>query len=163
MRMYLMMLPKTLRPSMMPSSSTSRLFSSRTMSADSLATSTAVSTEMPDVRLLQRGRVVDAVAHEPHDVPLALQGLDDLLLLGRGEAGEHGGLLRRLARAARGVEPRELGPGHQVLHVDAHVLAHLARDQVVVPGEDLHRDPGVLAAPSSACAVVSLGGSKKAM
>ena len=47
MRMYLMMFPKTLRPSRMPSSNTSKLFSSNTMSAASFATSTAVSTEMP--------------------------------------------------------------------------------------------------------------------
>ncbi len=45
--MYLRILPNTLRPSSTPSSSTSRLFSSRMMSADSLAMSTAVSTEMP--------------------------------------------------------------------------------------------------------------------
>ena len=82
--MYLMMLPKTLRPSSTPSSSTSRLFSSRMMSADSLAMSTALSTEMPTSAALQRRRVVDAVAHETHHVAVAVQGLDDALLLGRG-------------------------------------------------------------------------------
>ena len=45
--MYLMMLAKVLRPSMTASSSTMRLFSRRMMSADSLAMSTAVSTEIP--------------------------------------------------------------------------------------------------------------------
>ena len=45
--MYLMMLPKVIRPSITPSSSTIRFFSSRMMSADSLAMSVAVSTEMP--------------------------------------------------------------------------------------------------------------------
>lgn len=45
--MYLMTLPKVRRPSITPCSSTSRLFSSRMMSAASFATSTAVSTEMP--------------------------------------------------------------------------------------------------------------------
>jgi hypothetical protein len=44
---YLMMLPKVSRPLTTPSSSTSRLFSSRMMSADSLAMSAAVSTETP--------------------------------------------------------------------------------------------------------------------
>ena len=46
-RMYLRMLAKTLRPSSRPSSKTSRLFSKRTRSADSLAISTAESTEIP--------------------------------------------------------------------------------------------------------------------
>ena len=53
--MYLMMLPNTLRPSITPSSSTSRLFSSRMMSEDSLAMSTAVSTEMPTSAALRAG------------------------------------------------------------------------------------------------------------
>ena len=44
---YLMMLPKTRRPSSTPSSSTSKLFSSKMMSEDSLAISTALLTEMP--------------------------------------------------------------------------------------------------------------------
>jgi hypothetical protein len=42
---YLVMLPNTRRPSTAPWASTARLLSSRMMSADSLATSTAVSTE----------------------------------------------------------------------------------------------------------------------
>ena len=97
----------------------------------------------PDVRLLEGRGVVDAVPHEPDDVPLALQGLDDLLLLRGRQAREDGGLLRGLHELLRR-EPLELGPGHQVLHVDAHVLADLAGDKVVVPGEDLHGDPRVL-------------------
>ena len=55
MRTYLRMLAKTLRPSRTPSSSTIRLFSSRMMSAASLAMSTALSTEMPSVGRPQRG------------------------------------------------------------------------------------------------------------
>src|ERR1039457_3281217 len=45
--MYLTMLPNTRRPSNTPCSRTSRLFSRRMMSEDSLAMSTALSTEMP--------------------------------------------------------------------------------------------------------------------
>ncbi|MCY1466669.1 hypothetical protein D9M71_850460 [compost metagenome] len=44
---YFMMLPKVSRPLMTPSSSTIRLFSRRMMSADSLAMSVPLSTEMP--------------------------------------------------------------------------------------------------------------------
>ena len=47
MRMYLSRLANTRRPSRTPASSTIRLFSSKIRSADSLAMSTAVSTEMP--------------------------------------------------------------------------------------------------------------------
>ena len=45
--MYLVMLPNVFLPSSTPSSSTIRLFSSRIMSALSLAMSTAESTEIP--------------------------------------------------------------------------------------------------------------------
>lgn len=44
---YLMILTKVFLPSVTPSTNTMRLFSSRMMSAVSLAISTAVSTEMP--------------------------------------------------------------------------------------------------------------------
>ena len=47
MRMYLRMFAKTFRPSITPPSSTMRSFSNKIKSADSLAMSTAVSTEMP--------------------------------------------------------------------------------------------------------------------
>ena len=44
------------------------------------------------------GRVVDAVAQEPDDVPRPLQDLDHALLVGRGHAGEQGGLAGRLCQ-----------------------------------------------------------------
>ena len=71
--MYLMMFPKTLRPSMMPSSRTSRLFSSRMMSADSLATSTAVSTEMPTSAAFIASTSLMPSPMKPDDVPLPAQ------------------------------------------------------------------------------------------
>ena len=46
-RMYLRVLAKVWRPSRTPSATTARLLSSSTMAAACLATSTAVSTEMP--------------------------------------------------------------------------------------------------------------------
>ena len=63
---------------------------------------------------------------------------DDPLLVGRGEAREERGLLRRLG---------QFGIGH-FLHIaaeqhgvgrEAHVLANLAADELVVAGEDFHR------------------------
>ena len=47
MHRYFMMLPKVSRPLSTPSSSTIRLFSSKMMSADSLAMSVPLSTEIP--------------------------------------------------------------------------------------------------------------------
>ncbi|OPZ76353.1 MAG: hypothetical protein BWY79_01660 [Actinobacteria bacterium ADurb.Bin444] len=47
MKTYLRVLEKVRRPSLTPRPSTARSFSSRTKSAASLATSAAVSTEMP--------------------------------------------------------------------------------------------------------------------
>ena len=102
-------------------------------SADSLAMSVAVSTEMPMSAARQGRSVVDSVAHESDDVPLAAEDADDALLVGRREAGEERGFSRRLAK---------LGVGH-LLHVAAqehrvgrktHVLANLPADQVVIPG-----------------------------
>src|SRR5580765_5843983 len=53
--MYLTILPKTRRPSKTPCSSTSRLFFSRMISEDSLAMSTALSTEMPTSAAFRAG------------------------------------------------------------------------------------------------------------
>ena len=70
MRMYLRIFPKTLRPSMMPSSSTRRLFSSSTMSAASLATSTAVSTEIPTSAFFRAGASLMPSPMNPTTCPL---------------------------------------------------------------------------------------------
>src|SRR5262245_16578473 len=88
--MYLMMLPKVRRPSITPSSRISRLFSSRMMSADSLAMSTRIHRDA-DVGLAQGGRVIDAVTEKAHCMSPALQRLDDARLLRRGEFGEYRG------------------------------------------------------------------------
>src|ERR1035441_9418061 len=96
-RMYLRMFAKTFRPSMTPLSRTIKSFSSKIRSADSLATSTAVSTEMlmsAAGRAAQRGRIVDARSHESNNVPLVAQDANDSLLVGGSETGEERCLLR---------------------------------------------------------------------
>ena len=50
--------------------------------------STAVSTDMPDIRDLQSRTVVDSVAEESDDVALGVQGSHDPLLLRRRQLGE---------------------------------------------------------------------------
>ena len=88
--MYLTMLPKILRPSSTPSASTSRLFSSRMMSADSLAISTAVSTEIPTSALFSAGPSLMPSPRKPTTCPAQMQGFDDPRLLRRRHLGEDG-------------------------------------------------------------------------
>src|SRR4029450_1877006 len=98
MPMYLRMLAKTFRPSSTPSSSTSRLFSSRMRSADSFAMSTAVSTLTPTsaARRRERRRCVDPVPYEVHRVLAQLKRVDDPLLVRGGDASEQRYALSRL-------------------------------------------------------------------
>ena len=70
---YLVMLPKTLRPSITPSPSTARLFSSKMMSAKSWRCHRALSTDMPTSAAARRA-IVDAVAEKSNDVALPVQG-----------------------------------------------------------------------------------------
>ena len=67
--MYLVMLPKTLRPSSTPSPSTARLFSSKMMSAVSLAMSTALSTEMPTSAAFRAGPSLMPSPRKPTTCP----------------------------------------------------------------------------------------------
>ena len=151
--MYLMMLAKTLRPSMMPSSSTRRLFSRRMMSADSLATSTAVSTEMPTSAACMAGASLMPSPMKPTTWPAARRALDDASpsasgvrraktscsVDGRGEG------RRRPARRAR-------VPVTTLVRGEADVVADLAGDELVVAGEDLH--PHAVLARASAMALL---------
>ena len=67
--MYLTMLPNTRRPSSTPCSSTSRLFSSRMMSDDSLAMSTALSTEIPTSAAFKAGASLMPSPRKPSTWP----------------------------------------------------------------------------------------------
>jgi len=86
------LLPSVRRPSSMPRLSTSRSGLSSTMLALSRATSTASSTEMPNVGGVQRGRVVDAVAEVAHGVTGTLQRAHGAVLLLRVDLDEEVGL-----------------------------------------------------------------------
>ncbi len=68
---YLRMLPKVSRPLITPSSSTIRLFSSRMMSADSLAMSAPLSTEMPTSASRSAGASLMPSPRKPTVWPLA--------------------------------------------------------------------------------------------
>ena len=113
------------------------------MSAASLAMSTARVDGDAHVGGPQGGRIVDAVAQEADDVPLALQSADHPLLVGRREAGEERGLLGRLGQF--GVRHGfHLGAQQHAIRRQPDFLADLAADQLVVAGEDLDRDAVVL-------------------
>ncbi len=72
--------------------------------------------------------------------PRALERAHDARFVVRGELGEHG-VLRRDRAERRVVESGQLGAEYDVSDVEPDVAANLARDEVVVAGEDLHRDP----------------------
>ena len=83
------------RPSITPCSRISRLFSSRMMSDDSLAMSTALSTEMPTSAALSAGASLMPSPMKPTTWPLTLQRSDDALFV-KGQLGENAGDDRRL-------------------------------------------------------------------
>ena len=80
------------------------------MSADSLATSTAVSTDMPTSAAFMARTSLMPSPMNPTTWPWVLQRLDDLLLLVGCQAGEHVGL-DDLLREGRLVERGKLRPG----------------------------------------------------
>ena len=105
MRMYLRMLAKTLRPSMTPCSSTSRLFSSRIMSADSLAMSTAVSTLMPTSAARRAGASLMPSPMKPTVCPRACSAWM-IRCLSAGETRANSVVARRRRRALHRSSPR---------------------------------------------------------
>lgn len=61
--MYFIKFPKVLLPSVTPSNSTCKSFSSKMISADSFAISTAVSTEIPTSEFVREGA---SLYHHPY-------------------------------------------------------------------------------------------------
>jgi len=86
---------------------------------------------------MQRGRVVDAVAKESHDVTFAAQDTNDSLLVRGREAGEECRLLCRLSQIGVGhffdVVAQQHGVGEK-----PDIAAYFAANQVVVAGKDLN-------------------------
>ena len=122
---------------MTPSSSTSRLFSSRMMSADSLAMSTAVSTEMPTSAALSAGPSLMPSPRKPTTCPLRCSALITRAFC----CGES--LANTVARSAASASASSdiassSLPSTHASDLQADVAAHLARDDLVVAGEDLH-------------------------
>ena len=117
---------------------------------------------MPTSAALQRRGVVDAVAHEADHVPLVLQGVDDALLVRRGELGKDGGLSRPPRPAASSVIASISGPSRMCSTGRPTCWQMLRGDQLVVAGQDLDVHVVLRAVWLSASGAVSLGGSRKA-
>jgi hypothetical protein len=95
-RMYFSVFAKVRRPSSMPSSRTPRSLCSRMKSAELLGHVHRGIHRDAHVGRVQRGRVVDAVAHVADHVAGLLQRQDDALLLVRVHLGEDRGALREM-------------------------------------------------------------------
>src|ERR1051325_4402280 len=134
MRTYLVMFANTLRPSSTPSSTTTSDFSSRIMSADALAMSAAVLTLIPTSAACSAGASVMPSPMKPTAGSRRPEGLDDALLVGRGYSREQRG-------GRGGVDQRSLGhlldvgAEHDRADREPDLLAHLARDELVVAGD----------------------------
>jgi hypothetical protein len=109
------------------------------MSAASLATSTAPSTEIPNVGRVQRRGVVDAVSHVSDHVAGLLQGDDQPLLLIGLHLGEDGHAIHALEQRLV-AHPVELRTGENLRARQSHLLRRVERDQVVVSGDHLERN-----------------------
>ena len=66
-----------------------------------------------------------------------MQGVDDRRLLRRRDLGEHGGRLGQACQLVRR-QRRDLAAENDAVHRQADFVADLARDDVVVAGQDLH-------------------------
>ena len=93
-----------------------------------------------DVGGVQRRRVVDAVAEEADDVAAALERQDDAVLLRGRDAREHASSARRRGASAGSLMRSSSPPSTICADVEADLRADVARDQLVVAGEDLDGD-----------------------
>ena len=137
MRMYLRMLAKTLRPSITPPSSTLRSFSSRIRSADSLAMSTAVSTEMPMSAACSAGASLMPSPMNPTTCPLPCSART-IRCLWAGERRAKSVVFSAASASSASVIFSTASPSSMGSGIEPHVAADLAADQVVVAGENLH-------------------------
>src|SRR6516162_9836825 len=122
--MNFMMLPKARRPSVTPRSSTPRSRRSKMMSAASLATSTALSTEIPTSAECSDGASLIPSPRKPTTWPRWPQPENDALFLSWGDPAEQVCLLQ--PRGERFVAKRfDLGAGQHPGDRNAEFAAHM--------------------------------------
>ncbi len=161
MRMYFSMLQKVMRPSTTPSSSTNRLFSSRMMSAASLAMSTAESTEMPMSAARSAGASLMPSPMKPTTCPLA-RSVRTMRSLCSGVSLAKTGCCSTACASSASVMHSTCGPSN-TLSADKPTWLHTrAETGPLSPVNTKTRMP-CAASAFSAGAADSLGGSRKAM
>ena len=138
-----MVLAKIRRPSMTPSARTPRSLSSRTMSAASLATSAAESTEMPTSAACRATASLTPSPRKATSAPLRARDLDDARLLLGADAGEDGGVGDRRQRARRRSRCSSSAPVTHLLDRRGRGRGRPWRRRPVVAGDDLDRDAEV--------------------
>ena len=157
---YLSVLAKIRRPSMTPSASTPRSLSSRTMSAASLATSVAESTEMPTSAACRATASFTPSPRKAMSMPRLRADLDDARLLVGADPGEDGRVGMAVGQLVV-AQALELGPGQDPADVETDVAADLGGDDAVVAGDDLDRDPEAARAWRSTSPASAFGRSTK--
>ena len=110
------------------------------MSAASLATSVAESTEMPTSAACRATASLTPSPRKATSTPRAAGDLDDPRLLVGADPGEHGRARDGVATARRRRGCSISAPVRTALDVEPDVAAHLGRDGAVVAGDDLDRD-----------------------
>ena len=146
--MYLIVLPKVLRPSITPSIEYQETFLEEDDIGRFLGDVDRRVDRDADIGFAERAGVVDAIAHEPHGVSARAQCANDAHLVVRREFGEHDATIGDLADRAV-VESGELAPKHNVIDRQSDVAADLPGDEVVVASEDLHGE--AMVAQGSQC------------
>ena len=139
MKTYFSVFANVVRPSRTPCTRTPRSFSSRTMSAASLATSTALSTEMPTSAACSAEASLMPSAHVADDVAGLLEREDDALFLVGLDFGEdvH---VDHLVEQRAVAQLAQVRPGEDFCARQAHLLTDAGRDQAIVSGDDLQRN-----------------------
>ena len=163
MRTYLRMLANTLRPSSTPSSSTQQRLLEQDHVGRLLGDVDGGVDADADVGGVQRRRVVDAVAHEADACACATCSALMIRCLCAGETpGEQRRASRRPSASSLVGHPLDVGAEQHAVGREADLLADLARDQLVVAGDDLDRDAVRLQRARSPPAQLSFGGSRNA-
>src|SRR5579862_4462847 len=92
-----------------------------------------------NVRGAQRGGIIDAVAHKADDMALLLKRLHDAFFVCGRKAGEHVHCFDRFSEI-RVVHRFDLAAKQDFFGVNADFTANFASDQIVVAGQNFHRD-----------------------
>src|SRR6202030_3949275 len=138
---YLVMLPKTFRPSITPSPSTAKLFSSKMMSAESLAMSTALSTDMPTSAAFRASPSLMPSPRNPTTCPFRCRASMTAAFCA-GETLANTAAVSARSASSFGDNFAILPAENDTVHGQADFMANLPGNDIVVAGQDLHLHAG---------------------